>query len=108
MGEVRSDSPAGSGARVREAVSTAIAYWEPLRIAYHAVLALVVLTSFAINCPRSRDMVSLDVVLMVFVLAVLANVCYCAAYVGDVFVQLSGFRDAWQKWRWGLFIVGTA
>ena len=45
---------------------------------------------------------------VLFVLAVLANVAYCAAYLGDVFVQISGFREGWLRWRWLLFVVGTA
>ena len=41
-----------------------------------------------------------------FVLAVLANLCYCAAYIADVFAQFSGFRLAWIRWRWLLLTVG--
>ena len=43
---------------------------------------------------------------LLFVLAVLANVCYCAAYLVDVPVQYSSFRDAWRRWRWALWVVG--
>jgi len=93
---------------VREAVSDALRYWEPRRIAYNVVLALVVVTYFALNWPHSRLTISLEGVLFVFILAVLANICYCAAYLGDVFVQVSGFRAAWRKWRWVLFVIGTA
>jgi hypothetical protein len=108
MSETSPGLPASLGTRVRDAVSDAIRYWEPRRIAYNGVLALIVLAYFAINWPHSRIVVSFEGVLIVFVLAVLANICYCAAYLGDVFVQISGFRDAWQKWRWVLFIIGTA
>jgi hypothetical protein len=54
-----------------------------------------------------EDETSFEGILLVFVLAVLANVCYCAAYLGDVFVQISGLREVWQKWRSVLFVVGT-
>jgi hypothetical protein len=107
MSETGPGIPASLGVRVREAVSDAIGYWEPRRIAYNGVLALIVLAYFAVNWPHSRTVVSFEGVLIVFVLAVIANICYCAAYLGDVFVQMSGFRDAWQKWRWVLFIIGT-
>jgi len=93
---------------VREAVSDSLRYWEPRRIVYNAVLGLIVLTYFVINWPHSGRAVSLEGVLWVFILAVLANVCYCAAYLGDVFVQVSGFRAAWQNWRWVLFAIGVA
>ena len=29
------------------------------------------------------------------------------AYLGDVFVQFSGFTTHWRRWRWLLFVVGT-
>ena len=99
MGKTSPDVPTSLGARVREAVSEALGYWEPRRIAYNVLLALIVLAYFAINWPYSRTVVSFEGVLVVFVLAVLANICYCAAYLGDVFVQVSGFREPWLKWR---------
>jgi len=102
------DAPADLGTRLRQAVSDAIGYWEPRRIAYNAVLALVVVAYFALNWPLSRTVVSFDSVFLLFVLAVLANICYCAAYLGDIFVQLSGFRQVWQNWRWLLFVIGLA
>ena len=108
MSETSTDVPASFGARVREAVSEALGYWEPRRIVYNAVLALIVLAYFAINWPYSRTVVSFDGVLVVFVLAVLANICYCASYLGDVFVQTSGFRESWLKWRWVLLVIGIA
>lgn len=46
-------------------------------------------------------------ILVVFILSVLANICYCAAYLGDLFVHFSGFTQLWQKWRWLLFALGT-
>lgn len=37
-----------------------------------------------------------------------ANVAYCAAYIVDIFVQTSAFRDQWQQFRWLLFTLGVA
>ncbi len=109
MDDTNSGAPASLslGVRVREAVSDAIRYWEPRRIAYNVVLALIVLAYFAINWPHSRTAASFDGVLILFALAILSNICYCAAYLGDVFVQISGLRDVWQRWRWVLFVIGT-
>jgi hypothetical protein len=94
--------------RLREAVFDALRCWEPRRIVYNLVLALIVLAYFAVSWPASLKAVSVEGVLVVFVLAVLANVCYCAAYLADVFVQVSGFGEAWQKWRFVLFVIGVA
>jgi hypothetical protein len=107
MNEMSSGAPGSFGVRVREAVSDAIRYWELRRIVYNVVLALIVLAYVAVNWPHSRAAASFDRILLVFVLAVLANICYCAAYLGDVFVQISGLRDAWKRWRWVLFVIGT-
>ena len=95
------------GLQIRDVVSDAITYWEPRRVLYSLVLALIVLTYFVINWPGSRTTVSFDGMLFLFVLAILANVCYCAAYLGDVFVQISGLREVWRQWRWVLFVIGT-
>jgi hypothetical protein len=42
----------------------------------------------------------------VFLLAVIANVLYCAAYLPDVFAEISAYRDLWRKYRWVLFLTG--
>jgi hypothetical protein len=49
---------------------------------------------------------SLDFALSLFLLAVLANVAYCAAYVVDIFAQASAYREQWRKYRWVVFIIG--
>jgi hypothetical protein len=43
---------------------------------------------------------------MIFVLAVLANVAYCAAYVVDIFAQHSGFQALWLRYRWIVLAIG--
>jgi hypothetical protein len=65
---------------VREALSEAIRYWEPRRFLFNAVLFLEVAVIFCLNLPGSRNHLNVDVVLVLFVLAVLANVAYCACY----------------------------
>jgi hypothetical protein len=62
-------------------ITDAIRYWEPRRLAYNAVLFVVVLFYFVKDYPASKQALSLDEILVVFVLTVLANVAYCAAYV---------------------------
>jgi hypothetical protein len=95
------------GARLREAITDGLRYWEPRRIAYNAVLTAIFMGYFIGNWSYAISVVSFDGVLAVFLLAVLANIAYSAAYVGDVFVQISGLREAWHKWRWVLWLIGT-
>lgn len=92
---------------LRDALTDAIKYWEPRRALYNAILTAIVLTYFGLNYPASRKMLSVDSLLLVFILAVLANIAYCAAYVADLFAQLSAFRPAWLRYRWILLAVGV-
>jgi hypothetical protein len=92
----------------REALSQAIRYWEPRRLLYNAVLLIVVVAVFVLGLAISRSQLNLNLVLFLFVLAVLANVAYCACYVVDVVAQLSVFRGTWLRFRWGLFVIGVA
>jgi hypothetical protein len=108
MTDATVDVPTSFGARLREALTDALRYWEPRRIVFNAVLAVIVLAYFGVNWPHSRTVISLEGMLFVFILAVLANIAYCTAYLGDVFVQLSGLREAWRRVRWVLFLIGLA
>ena len=88
--------------------SDAIRFWEPRRLLYNAALAAVVLIHFFAAWPGSRVLLTRDTVLGLFVLTVVANVFYCAAYIVDLFVQSSLGRTGLPRWRWLLFVTGTA
>ena len=98
----------GFVARLSGYVADGLRYWEPRRLIYNGVLALVVLTHFVAAWPASRTKLSFDLVLGLFFLAVLANVCYCAAYLVDIFVQFSGLHRQWRVGRVMLLAVGIA
>ena len=92
----------------RDYTTEAIRYWEPRRLFYNLILVAVVVITFGLNLPSSRAAIAVDSVLWLFLLAVLANVAYCAAYIADLFVQASAFRPHWQQFRWLLFALGSA
>ena len=87
----------------REVFSDAIRYWEVKRIFYNLALAVVVIAHFWAAWPASKTIFQFDALLGLFVLVVLANVAYCAAYIVDIFVQTTGFREPWRTFRWALF-----
>jgi hypothetical protein len=91
----------------RDVITDAIRYWEPRRIGYNFVLAAIVVGWVVLTWPHLHSVFNWPSVLAVFVLAVLANVCYCAAYVVDVLVQYSAFRDFWRRARWALWLLGV-
>jgi len=99
---------AGFISRTAGHVADALRYWEPRRVIFNAVLGAVVLGHVLAGWPDSTARLSVNVLLGFFFLGVLANVCYCAVYVVDLFVQFSGLRDAWGKWRVAVLSVGTA
>jgi len=66
----------------------------------------MVLGRVALTWPHFRSVYTGSMVLALLVLAVLANVCYCAAYLVDVPVQYSSFRPQWRRWRWALWTLG--
>jgi hypothetical protein len=108
MSETGVPVPTDLGTRLREVIADGIRYWEPRRLVFNAVLAVIVLVYFFLGLPRSRTQLSIELVFVVFLLAVLANICYCVAYVGDVFVQVAGLSAVWRRWRWILFAIGLA
>ncbi len=94
-------------ADLRDYATDAIRFWEPWRLLYNLTLAVIVIIYFAIAYPASKSSLSLDFCLGLFLLAVIANIAYCAAYLVDIFAQASGFRDLWRRYRKLLFIIGT-
>jgi len=85
--------PAGDGAALRALLDDALRYREPRRLIW----------------PHFRPALPL-----LFALAVLANVCYCAAYLVDLPLQVSSFGSGWRRrrvvpWLAGmLFAAGLA
>jgi hypothetical protein len=91
---------------LRESITAAIGYWEPRRLIYNVVLAGIVLIYFGIHYPASKSVLSINFVFIIFLLAVLANVAYCAAYLVDIFVHSSSYGDEWRRYRWVIFVIG--
>ena len=95
-----------TGITPRDALSEAIRYWEPRRILFNLILAIVTGTVYMANFPHARHEFTLDTAQALIILAVLANVAYCAAYLVDIPAQLSSFRDVWLRIRWALLAIG--
>ncbi len=95
-------------ANIREWATDAIRYWEAMRILFNLILSAIVIAYFVVDLPASKASMKLNSALFLFLLAVLANVAYCAAYVVEIFAQVSAFRELWQRYRWLLFAIGVA
>jgi hypothetical protein len=97
------DEPGTFKTMLREAMR----YWEPRRIVYNIVLAAVVIAWLAFTWPHFRPLFTVQGFLVLLVLAAIANVCYCAAYLADMAMQCSSFRTTWLRARWMLWLLGT-
>ena len=98
------NSPTGP---FRPLLSDAIHFWEIRRIFYNLALTAAAFTWVAFSWPHFRPAFTRASLLPLTVLALLANVCYCAAYLVDIPMQLSTLGAAWKRRRWVLWLVGT-
>jgi hypothetical protein len=100
---------------LKQSVVDALCYWEPRRAVYNGLLTLVALGWLAFTWPHFRPAVNLmwvppgeqhSVLVLLTVLALLANICYTTAYLVDIPLQVS-FAAPWRRWRWVLLLAGT-
>jgi len=91
----------------RAFLADAIRFWEPRRLVYNFVLAVVVVVWIVTTWPHFQPALTLHSLLLLSVLAVLANVCYCAAYFVDIPMQSLSVGSALRRQRWGLWVIGT-
>ena len=98
----------GTSGPLRERLADAIRFWEPRRLVYNLALTAIAVVSLVATSPHFRVALTLSsLLLLLAVLALLANVCYCAAYLVDIPMQRSALCAVWGHRRWGLWLVGT-
>ncbi len=90
-----------------ERLRDAARYWESRRIVYNLVLMVVVIGWVGLTWPHFRNALNFSALLKMTVPALLANACYCAAYLVDIPVGHSVLAPQWQRWRPGLWVAGT-
>jgi hypothetical protein len=81
-------------------------FWESRRIWYNAVLFAAVLLWLALTWPHFRPALTLEALGKMTVLALLANVCYCAAYLVEFFIQVFSSQGSRRRFRWAVWILG--
>jgi hypothetical protein len=85
----------------------AIRYWEPRRLFYNLVLTAVVIIWLTASWPHFRPAFNLTALLLLVILGLIANACYCAAYLIDIPLQQSSLGARWKRRRWTLWWIGT-
>ncbi len=91
----------------RGLLADAVRFWEPRRLVYNLVLAAVVVVWVVTTWPHFRPALTLSSLLLLAILALLANLCYCAAYLVDLPFQHSSLSPVWRRRRWALWLLGT-
>ena len=94
-------------ANFRGLIADSLRFWELRRLIYNLVLFTVVATWVAATWPHFRPMIEVHSLLLLAILALLSNACYCVAYLVDIPMQCSAFNDLWRRRRWILWLVGT-
>jgi hypothetical protein len=81
-------------------------FWEPRRLWYTSALLIVVLLWVVFTWPHFRPAFTLEALGKMLVLALLANVCYSAAYPVDWLIQTVSSDIARRRFRWAVWILG--
>jgi hypothetical protein len=91
---------------LRGVLTDALRFWELRRLIYNFVLFAVVVAWVAATWPHFRPMFVPNSLLLLAFLGLIANVCYCAAYLVDIPMQCSALRTMWKRGRWMLWVAG--
>jgi len=67
----------------------------------------VVAAWLCLSWPHFRPALNFSSLLKMCVLALMANISYCAAYLVDIPVAYSTVAQQWQRWRPALWSAGT-
>ena len=81
-------------------------FWERQRIWYNAVLCLFVVLWVIFTWPHFRPALTWIALGKMLVLALLANLCYCAGYVAELFMQPLFSQAYWRRVRWVVWMIG--
>ncbi len=82
-------------------------FWEPRRLLYNLLLFGVFLIWIVKTWPHFRPAMTLESLGIMTVLALLANLCYCTAYLAEILIQNASASTVWNRQRWAVWVVGT-
>jgi hypothetical protein len=90
----------------RSLIANAARFWEPRRLVYNFVLAVITILWVVVTWPHFRPALTLTSLFLLSILALIANACYSVAYFVDIPFQLSSVAGR-NRLRWALWIAGT-
>ena len=101
------DHPIAADEPVHFSIRNAARFWEPRRLIYNAALTATALFWLFKDWTHFRPALSWHFLGVIAVLALLANLCHCAAYLADVVIQNVLLNSRWNRARWAIFTLGT-
>ncbi len=84
----------------------AVRWWEQRRIGYNAVLTALFVALTIRTWPRLRPELGPDKIVPLFVLALLANLCYSTAYLLDPLLSASPNARTRHRVRLAVWVAG--
>jgi hypothetical protein len=81
-------------------------FWEPRRLWYSAILFTIVLLWVMLTWPHFRAALNWADLGRMTILGLLANGCYCAAYVAEFFIQGALPANFWHRARYAVWVAG--
>jgi hypothetical protein len=100
------DEMKGNGDRQAVNLKDAARFWEPCRIWYNGVLFLIVVLWVVFTWPHFRPAMNWVALGKMAVLGLLANLCYCAGYAAEGFIQPLLPQALWRWARWAVWTAG--
>lgn len=82
-------------------------FWELRRLYYNLALFTVCLLWVVLSWPHFRPAFTLSTLPPLLVLALLANLCYSAAYLLELPFLRPLFEKLWPRWRLMVWVLGT-
>ncbi len=100
------DHPIAESQHSNFSIRNATRFWEPRRLIYNVILTAVALFWLMVGWTHFLPALTWPTLGIVSVLALLANFCYCAAYLADLAIQQLP-NSAWNRSRWAIWSLGT-
>jgi hypothetical protein len=85
----------------------ALGYWEVRRIPYNLALAAVAVFWVVRTWPHFVPAFEWASIPPLLILAALANVLYCSAYLVEALAREALVAATWHRWRWAVWLAGT-
>ena len=101
------DQPIAESRHSTFSIRNATRFWEPRRLIYNMILTVIALFWILKGWSHFLPAMTGSSLGIVSVLALLANLCYCAAYLADLAIQNLLPNFAWNRSRWAIWSLGT-